>query len=103
MDLQHELRREFKLALKREKRRERRLQAAGVPRYAWIEYGIYEDRARFAELKCGARTRAGTPCKKTNLYACGRCRLHGGLSTGPRTEAGKSVSRLNGLLSKRTP
>lgn len=38
---------------------------------------------------CGAKTRAGTPCKRTDLYASGRCRLHGGLSTGPRTQAGK--------------
>lgn len=35
-------------------------------------------------MTCGARTRAGTPCKRRDLYASGRCRLHGGLSTGPR-------------------
>lgn len=35
-------------------------------------------------LTCGARTRAGTPCKRRDLYASGRCKLHGGLSTGPR-------------------
>jgi hypothetical protein len=31
---------------------------------------------------CGARTRAGTPCP-TPAMANGRCRMHGGLSTGP--------------------
>ncbi|WP_370601056.1 HGGxSTG domain-containing protein [Pseudomonas nitroreducens] len=36
-------------------------------------------------LCCGARTRAGTPCKRRDLYASGRCnKLHGGMSTGPR-------------------
>ncbi|WP_405045507.1 HGGxSTG domain-containing protein [Pseudomonas extremaustralis] len=35
-------------------------------------------------LRCGAKTRAGTPCKRRDLYASGRCRLHGGLSTGPK-------------------
>lgn len=38
---------------------------------------------------CGARTRAGTPCKRRDIYFSGRCRLHGGLSTGPRTPEGK--------------
>lgn len=46
---------------------------------------------------CGAKTRAGTPCKRTDLYGNGRCRLHGGLSTGPKTEAGKKRSALNGF------
>jgi hypothetical protein len=36
------------------------------------------------ELRCGARTRAGRPCKRRDLYKSGRCRLHGGLSTGPK-------------------
>lgn len=40
------------------------------------------------DLRCGARTRAGTPCKRRDLYSSGRCRLHGGLSTGPK---GKST------------
>jgi hypothetical protein len=44
--------------------------------------------------RCGARTRRGTPCKlpaeknpKTGLRK--RCRLHGGLSTGPVTSEGR--------------
>ena len=55
----------------------------------------------FAGLRCGARTRAGAPCKMLASYACGRCRLHGGLSTGPRTPAGKATSALNGRAAKR--
>ncbi|UGV31688.1 hypothetical protein LO767_04095 [Halopseudomonas aestusnigri] len=38
-------------------------------------------------LTCGAKTRAGTPCKRRDLYLSGRCRLHGGLSTGPKSKA----------------
>jgi hypothetical protein len=37
--------------------------------------------------RCGAKTRRGTPCQCPAM-ANGRCRLHGGLSTGPKTEAG---------------
>lgn len=47
------------------------------------------------DATCGARTRAGTPCKRRDIYNSGRCRLHGGLSTGPRTEAGKAAVREN--------
>ena len=56
---------------------------------------------------CGAKTRAGTPCKRRDLYRSGRCKLHGGLSTGPRTTEGKSRSAMNGVKGgrpkKRTP
>ena len=37
--------------------------------------------------RCGARTRSGTPCKGPAM-ANGRCRMHGGPSTGPRTPEG---------------
>ena len=54
------------------------------------------DEKRRAELKlrkrCGARTRLGTPCQsfpvRTQLAT--RCKLHGGLSTGPKTVAGRA-------------
>jgi len=42
----------------------------------------------FATMRCGAKTRAGTPCRRTDIYGNGRCKLHGGLSTGPKTKAG---------------
>ena len=32
--------------------------------------------------RCGAKARSGTPCKSPAM-ANGRCRLHGGKSTGP--------------------
>lgn len=46
-------------------------------------------------MTCGAKTRAGTPCKQKGIYENGRCKLHGGLSTGPRTKRGKRRSSLN--------
>lgn len=33
---------------------------------------------------CGARNRQGLPCQCKKLYKSGRCKFHGGLSTGPR-------------------
>ena len=50
---------------------------------------------------CGAKTRKGTPCRRVDIYNGGRCRLHGGLSTGPKTEEGKRRSALNGFCPKR--
>lgn len=54
-------------------------------------------------LCCGAKTRAGTPCKLTSIYRNGRCKLHGGLSTGPTTPEGKARCALNGMARKRSP
>ena len=39
--------------------------------------------------RCGAKNRAGNPCCAPAM-ANGRCRLHGGKCTGPRTEKGKA-------------
>ncbi len=39
--------------------------------------------------KCGAKTRKGMPCQMKPARGTGRCRLHGGLSTGPRTAEGR--------------
>ena len=38
--------------------------------------------------RCEAKTRKGTPCQRPAKLPVGRCRLHGGASTGPRTEDG---------------
>ena len=42
--------------------------------------------------ECGARTRKGTPCR-AKAFANGRCKFHGGLSTGPRTAEGRERIR----------
>ncbi len=40
-------------------------------------------------LQCGAKTRRGTPCRCRPVPGKRRCKFHGGMSTGPKTEAGK--------------
>lgn len=45
------------------------------------------------DYPCGAMTRRGTSCRLKATYASGRCKLHGGLSTGPKTEEGKERIR----------
>ena len=40
--------------------------------------------------RCEARTRKGSSCQKPPLKGKSRCRLHGGLSTGPKTPEGKA-------------
>lgn len=52
-------------------------------------------------LECGAKTRAGTPCKQKAIYANGRCKWHGGCSTGAKTEEWKKRSAMNGNCHKR--
>ncbi|MFC1765912.1 HGGxSTG domain-containing protein, partial [Planctomycetota bacterium] len=42
--------------------------------------------------RCGAMNRRGTPCMAPAMKN-GRCRLHGGKSTGPRTPEGLERSR----------
>ncbi len=49
--------------------------------------------------KCGAKTRAGGKCQAPAVWdkakdkpRNGRCRMHGGLSTGPKTPEGKARS-----------
>jgi hypothetical protein len=48
---------------------------------------------------CGAKTRRGSPCQARALWdhekdsaKNGRCRLHGGLSTGPTSPEGRQRS-----------
>jgi hypothetical protein len=47
--------------------------------------------------RCGACTRAGTACRQPAMKN-GRCRFHGGKSTGPRTAAGLQRSRTARLV-----
>ena len=39
-------------------------------------------------VRCGAKTRRGTLCQRPGTKRNGRCKLHGGRSTGPRTAEG---------------
>lgn len=38
--------------------------------------------------RCGAKTRSGQPCLAPAIHGKQRCRMHGGRSTGPRTDSG---------------
>lgn len=53
-------------------------------------------------MTCGAKAKStGQPCRRKDLYSNGRCKLHGGLSTGPLTNEGKRKSAKNGFRSKK--
>ena len=41
-------------------------------------------------VRCGAKTRQGTPCQNPAMKGKARCRNHGGKSTGARTAAGRA-------------
>lgn len=44
-------------------------------------------------MTCGAKAKStGEPCKSERIYRNGRCKFHGGLSTGPKSADGKSTS-----------
>ncbi|WP_460727339.1 HGGxSTG domain-containing protein [Lysobacter rhizosphaerae] len=45
--------------------------------------------------KCGAQTRKGTPCQAKGRLKGGRCKWHGGCSTGPRSREGKALVTMN--------
>ena len=68
---------------------------AGEPQAArrgWLTNGNPPDDLSKAK-PCGARTRSGEPCRGPAM-ANGRCRMHGGPSTAPRTLEGKQRSRM---------
>ena len=47
-------------------------------------------------VRCLAKTRRGTKCQSAAYKHNGRCRLHGGLSTGARTQEGlQRISEAN--------
>jgi hypothetical protein len=52
----------------------------------WLKYGNTPYDIKNVK-RCGARNRRGTACGSPAMRN-GRCRLHGGLSTGPKTAEG---------------
>ncbi len=69
-----------------------------------LNQGIIERRVtpKSERPRCGARCRDGPPCrapavwdKEHNRPRNGRCRMHGGLSTGPKTLEGKLRALMN--------
>lgn len=70
-----------------------RLRGEGKPA-SWVRRILREAnrQARWYPVKgekCQARTRKGTPCQAPAGWN-GRCKLHGGLSSGPKTLEGKA-------------
>lgn len=56
-------------------------------RRGWLKNGNRPGDFRRAP-RCGAKNRRGLPCQCAAMRGKRRCRLHGGLSTGPRTPEG---------------
>ena len=55
----------------------------------------YQAAKRKRKARCGAFARStGEPCKRKAL-ANGRCKNHGGMSTGPKTQEGKARALAN--------
>jgi hypothetical protein len=62
------------------------------PRRGWLKNG--NPPGDFLKApRCGARTRRGALCQCPAMRN-GRCRIHGGLSTGPKTPEGRERSRM---------
>ena len=95
-DTQTELRKEFVRACKAFKQAANPLKEGSPPDPRDLSRTDWQ---RFVDLRCGAKSkRSGRPCRLKALYACGRCKFHGGLSTGPKTLEGKARSAANGRL-----
>jgi len=58
--------------------------------YADVITYLRQQQRRKDRPVCAAKTRAGRPCRMRVEFGKARCRLHGGLSTGPKTEAGRA-------------
>jgi hypothetical protein len=63
----------------------------GVGPRGWLKNGNPPGDPTTA-VRCGAKTRAGGQCKAPAMRN-GRCRMHGGTSTGPRTAEGLARSK----------
>lgn len=96
---QNDLRVRYKSYYQQWQRLQKKLMGNGMDEYeTYAHMPTYP--SEFHELRCGAKTRAGTPCKMKCIYANSRCKLHGGLSTGPKSIEGKAKVAKNGLTVK---
>jgi hypothetical protein len=60
-----------------------------------VDFFVYEFDGQWYELRhsrpkqiCGALKKNGERCRSKTLHRCGKCKFHGGLSTGARTPEG---------------
>jgi len=71
----------------------------GMQPWAWLrlhKLECFHHKPKSARPLCGARTRSGAPCKaRAHLREDGslsaRCKLHGGASTGPKSQKGRAA------------
>lgn len=68
-----------------------------TPSHGWLRHGNTPGDPMTAP-RCGASTRAGTPCQAPAMRTKRRCRMHGGRSTGPRTAPG--LARLRATMTQ---
>ena len=71
-----------------------------VDKHGDVQISVFAKEPRLARYKrprCGARTRKGAPCRAPAVWdrdrdrpRNGRCKLHGGLSTGANTDEGRA-------------
>ncbi|MES1999320.1 MAG: HGGxSTG domain-containing protein [Pseudomonadota bacterium] len=64
----------------------------GLP---WLTFGHdgkwYEVKpSGISKRICGARKKDGSPCRSKSLHRGGKCKFHGGLSTGAKTPEGRA-------------
>lgn len=74
-------------------------QALAELRATGTAFIVFEHGGRWYELNhnrynpkriCGARKKTGERCRSKDLHRGGKCKFHGGLSTGARTPEGKA-------------
>ena len=98
IDPQSELRKRWKAAHAAQAKQRAALLARGVGEWDVHRRLTPFDWGLFTELTCGAKgKRTGKPCALTTIYTSGRCKFHGGLSTGPTTTQGRAKSGRNGV------
>lgn len=88
MDDRAALLKQLKAYHHRQKKRFERWQASGYQLYLKPVHEPIPEELR--HIPCAAKTRAGTPCKRTDISNNGRCKYHGGHSTGTLTADGKA-------------
>ena len=71
-------------------------QAQRLPGRGWLKHGGKPGNWDNAP-RCGAKTRQGTPCRSAAMPN-GRCRMHGGCSTGAKTAEG--IERIRAARTK---
>jgi len=64
--------------------------------FRFRQLGLDDEGSPLAEDQrpaCGAKTKTGAPCDVPVVPGKRRCRMHGGLSTGPKSEEGRERIR----------